>query len=120
MNKTNNISKVITGGNGINDLDIKNKLQTKDLVVSGTLTLPPNSLTIPEVSNVQDSLNNITPLINANNDATTNISYGNGYTNIPNVYISNDLLLYDYSSSSNIDVCSYLKFSFIKNIRHNC
>ena len=110
MNKTNNISKVITGGNGINDLDIKNKLQTKDLVVSGTLTLPPNSLTIPEVSNLQDSLNNITPLINANNDAvanlqqaTTSIFYGNGYTNIPNVYISNDLLLYDNSSNSNID-----------------
>ena len=111
MNKNNIISKVITGGNGINDLDIKNKLQTKDLVVSGTLTLPPNSLTIPEVSNLQNSLNNITPLINANNDAitnlqqtTTNITYGNGYTNIPNLYISNDLLLYDSSSSSNIDV----------------
>ena len=97
MNKTNNISKVITGGNGINDLDIKNKLQTKNLVVSGSLTLPNNSITISQVANLQDSLNSIIPLITANNDsitnlqqATTNISYGESYTNIPNLYINNN------------------------------
>ena len=89
MNKNNTISKVITGGSGTNDLDIKNKLQTKDLIVSGSLTLPNNSLTISQVANLQDSLsniqNNITPLIDASNSnitnliqATTNITYGDG------------------------------------------
>ena len=111
MNKNILGSKLISGGGGIDSLDIKSRLKTKDLVVTGNITIPANSLTIPEVSNLQDSLNSITPLINAKTDtitnlqqATTNITYGNGYTNIPNLYMGNDLLLYDHSSSSNIDV----------------
>ena len=111
MNKNILGSKLISGGGGVDSLDIKSRLKTKDLVVTGNISIPANSLTIPEVSNLQDSLNSITPLITANNDtianlqqATTNITYGNGYTNIPNLYVGNDLLLYDYSSSSNIDV----------------
>ena len=115
MNKNNTISKVITGGVGINDLDIKNKLQTKNLVVSGTLTLPNNSITISQVSNLQDSLNSITPLIDANTQnianlqqATTNISYGGSYTNIPNLYSKNNLLIFDSSKQSNTDILSTL------------
>ena len=115
MNKNNTISKVITGGSGTNDLDIKNKLQTKDLIVSGSLTLPNNSLTISQVANLQDNLNNIqnniTPLINASNSnitnliqATTNITYNEGYTNIPFLYVRNNLLMFDEDKESNTDV----------------
>ena len=35
---------------------------------------------------------------------TTNLTYGNGFTNIPYVYISNNLVLFDSVKQSNTDV----------------
>ena len=99
MNKNILVPKLISGGGGVDSLNIKSKLSTKDLVVSGALTLPANSLTISQVANLQDSLNNITSTTNSYSSniinlqqATTNITYNEGYTNIPFLYIRNNLL----------------------------
>ena len=113
MNKNIIVSKVFTGGEGLNELTVKNSLSTNNLNVSGTLTIPQNSLSIGQIANLQDNLNNISQSSSSSNSdisdlkqATTNITYGGGYTNIPNLYLSNNLLMYDNTSESNVDVLS--------------
>ena len=111
MNKNIIVSKVFTGGEGLNELTVKNSLSTNNLNVSGTLTIPQNSLSIGQIANLQDSLNTISQS-NSTSDsdvsnlkqATTNITYGDGYTNIPYLYIRNNLLMFDEAKESNIDV----------------
>ena len=93
MNKNIIVSKVFTGGEGLNELTVKNSLSTNNLNVSGTLTIPQNSLSIGQIANLQDNLNNISQSSSSSNSdisnlkqATTNITYGDGYTNIPYIW----------------------------------
>ena len=59
MNKNIIVSKVFTGGEGLNNLTVKNSLSANNLNVSGSLTIPQNSLSIGQIANLQDNLNNI-------------------------------------------------------------
>ena len=92
MNKNIFGSKLISGGEGIDSLTIKNKLD-----VVGSVSLPANSIQIEDIADLQNTLNTTTQRI-------TDIQYGDGYTNLPNLYISNNLLIYDSSKGSNLDV----------------
>ena len=116
MNKQPTISKLISGGEGIVDLNVSETLTAKKLSVTGSDFANIPNLYVSSHLAVYDGTTNsnvdLVPYIDANNQnianlqrATTNITYSDGgYTNIPNLYIGNDLLLYDSSTGSNIDV----------------
>ena len=115
MNKQPTIAKLISGGEGIVDLNVSETLTTNNLNVTGSNFVNIPNLYVSSHLEVYDGTTNsnvdLVPYIDANNQnianlqqATTNITYGGIYTNIPNLYIGNDLLLFDSSTGSSIDV----------------